>query len=230
MLAVIQIRSSSTRLPRKALLPLAGFPMGVLVALRAMRGGVPVRMATSEDASDDELAGMLGERGFSVVRGSLVDVLGRYVETTKDLADDEIVVRLTADNVVPDGEFVKELVLSFAQSGLDYLGGDVPENHMPCGLKGEVFRVSTLRRAADAATEAYDREHVTPWIIRNTRSGVFTSRVFAGKDLSRLRCTVDTREDYEKVGRLFEGIADPVKAQWDELVRRLVALESIRES
>ena len=229
MLAVIQIRSSSTRLPSKALLPLAGFPMGVLVGLRAMRGGIPVCMATSVDASDDELARMLTQHDLSVVRGSLPDVLGRYVKATEDLPEDDVVVRLTADNVVPDGDFVKELVAAFEQSGLDYLGGDVPENRMPCGVKGEAFRVSTLRRTAAAATEAYDREHVTPWIIRNTRSGIFTSRRLAGEDLARFRCTVDTKEDYDRVRSLFEGISDPVPVRWDELVRRLVALEPVRE-
>ncbi|HEU5401985.1 MAG TPA: hypothetical protein VFU86_11550 [Terriglobales bacterium] len=229
MLAVIQIRSSSTRLPRKALLPLAGFPMGVLVALRAMRGGVPVRMATSDDASDDELATILTGHGLTVVRGSLSDVLGRYVKATEDLGEDEIVVRLTADNVVPDGDFVKELVASFEQSGLDYLGGDVPQNRMPCGVKGEAFRIATLRRAAAAATEPYDREHVTPWMIRNTRSGVFTSNQFAEEDLASLRCTVDTKEDYDRIMSLFEGAPDPISVRWDEVVRRLVALEPARE-
>jgi spore coat polysaccharide biosynthesis protein SpsF len=216
-------------LPRKALLPVAGFPMGVLVALRAMRGGVPVRMATSDNSSDDELSALLVQRGLGVVRGSLSDVLGRYVMATQDLAEDEIVVRLTADNVVPDGDFVKELVAAFERSGLDYLGGDVPDNRMPCGVKGEAFRVSSLRRAAAAATEAYDREHVTPWIIRNTGSGIFTSCRLAGEDLSRFRCTVDTEEDYDRVKTLFEGIADPVSVRWDDLARRLVALEPVRE-
>ncbi len=229
MVTVIQIRSSSTRLPRKALLPVAGFPMGVLVALRAMRGNVPVRMATSDDASDNELATLLRQHGLSVVRGSLSDVLGRYAMATEDLAEDEIVVRLTADNVVPDGLFVKELVARFEQSDLDYLGGDVPENRMPCGVKGEAFRVSTLRRAVAKATETYDREHVTPWIIRNTRSGVFTSRAFANEDLARFRCTVDTREDYDRITSLFESVADPIAIQWDELVRRLIALEAAGE-
>lgn len=186
-------------------------------------------MATSDDASDDELAGVLTQHSLNVVRGSLPDVLGRYVKATEGFADDEIVVRLTADNVVPDGDFVNELVSEFERSGLDYLGGDIPENRMPCGVKGEAFRVSTLRCAAAAATEAYDREHVTPWIIRNTRSGVFTSRAFRGEDLARFRCTVDTREDYKRVQALFEGIADPISVRWDELVRRLVALEPVRE-
>jgi spore coat polysaccharide biosynthesis protein SpsF len=203
--------------------------MGVLVGLRAMRGGIAVRMATSDGPSDDELAGLLAEHGLNVVRGALSDVLGRYVKATEDLADNEIVVRLTADNVVPDGDFVKELVTAFEGSGLDYLGGDVPENRMPCGVKGEAFRVRSLRRAAAEATEAYDREHVTPWIIRNTASGIFTSRRLGGEDLARYRCTVDTKEDYDRVRSLFEGISDPVSVPWDELVRRLAALEPVRE-
>lgn len=190
---------------------------------------MPACMATSDDASDDELTDLLRQHGLKVVRGSLPDVLGRYVKATEGCSDDEIVVRLTADNVVPDGDFVKELVSAFESSGLDYLGGDAPANRMPCGVKGEAFRVSTLRRAAATTTEPYDREHVTPWIIRNTRSGVFTSPAFSGEDLARFRCTVDTKEDYERVRSLFEGITDPISVRWDELVRRLVALEPVRE-
>ena len=119
IVAIVQARSRSSRLPEKALLPVAGYPTAILAALRAQNRGGDVLVATSSDPSDDRLASEFERHGIRVFRGPLDDVLSRYELATADLPDDCIVVRLTADNVVPDGELVEELALGFARSGLD---------------------------------------------------------------------------------------------------------------
>ena len=175
--AILQARTSSSRLPRKALLPLAGYPVSVLAALRAGNRGMPVVVATSDDRSDDELADVLRSHNLTTFRGPLEDVLGRYHLASVDLDDRDTIVRLTGDNVLPDGDFVQELAAAFAPSGLEYVATESLKGGLPYGLGAEAFTVGALRKAHRAATSRHDREHVGPWIMRNCRSGTYTPKV-----------------------------------------------------
>ncbi|HYS89230.1 MAG TPA: glycosyltransferase, partial [Bradyrhizobium sp.] len=122
-----------------------GIPVAALCALRAANRGGDVVVATSTDPSDDVLSGKLSEYSIRVIRGPLNDVLGRFVVATADLAADDLVVRLTADNVFPDGEFIERLVREFRSTGADYLGTNPPLDGLPYGVSAEVFSVRILR-------------------------------------------------------------------------------------
>ncbi len=222
--AIIQARTASTRLPGKALLPVTGFPSAALAALRLQNRAGEVLVATSSDPSDDQLASELQRHAIRVFRGPLEDVLRRYRLATADLPDDSVVIRMTADNVVPDGELLEELAAAFVASGLEYLAEGSPQSRLPCGVGGEAFSVKTLRQADAAATSPQDREHVGPWIKRNCRSGVFVPPALGSSDFSHLRCTIDDEEDYQRVVRLFQGILDPLQVGFLDLVKRLAAL------
>jgi spore coat polysaccharide biosynthesis protein SpsF (cytidylyltransferase family)/aryl-alcohol dehydrogenase-like predicted oxidoreductase len=221
---IMQARSNSSRLPGKAMLPVGGYPTAVLAALRAANLGLETLVATSSEPSDDALAKVLGQQEIRVVRGPLEDVLARYAMAAAELPEDCVVVRLTGDNVVPDGNLVQELVSAFAASDVDYLSQDSPQSRLPYGLGGEVFTVATLRRAHALAASPHDREHVTPWIRRNCSVAIHTPQVIGAADLSHLRCTIDDEEDYRRIVRLFEGVADPVHIGWYELVKKLALL------
>jgi spore coat polysaccharide biosynthesis protein SpsF (cytidylyltransferase family)/aryl-alcohol dehydrogenase-like predicted oxidoreductase len=221
---IMQARTNSSRLPRKAMLPVGGHPSAVLSALRASNLGLETVVTTSTDPSDDALADVLGKHAIRVVRGPLEDVLARYSLATAELPEHYVVVRLTGDNVVPDGGLVEELVSSFARSGAEYLSQDSPQSHLPYGVGGEVFAVATLRHAHALATTAYDREHVSPWIRRNCKVKIHVSQVLRAADFSHLRCTIDDEEDYDRVCRLFAGVVDPVQIGWFELVKKLAGL------
>ena len=218
---IMQARTNSSRLPRKALLPVAGYPSAVLAALRAANTGIETKVATSDDPSDDALAAVFAQHQIRVVRGPMEDVLARYALATVELSEDDVVVRLTGDNVVPDGGFVQELVSAFSQSGVEYLSQDSPRSHLPYGLGAEAFRVATLRRAHALATSPHDREHVSPWIRRNSKAAIQTPQAIGAVDFSHLRCTLDDEEDYQRIVRLFEGVADPVRIGWLELAKKL---------
>jgi spore coat polysaccharide biosynthesis protein SpsF len=221
---IMQARSNSSRLPGKAMFPVAGYPSVVLAALRAGNLGLDTVVAAPSGPADDALSDVLGKHGIRVVRGPLEDVLARYALAAAELPEDCVVVRLTGDNVVPDGGLVQELVAAFAGSGAEYLSQDSPQSHLPFGLGGEVFTAGTLRRAHASATSARDREHVSPWIRRNCRTKIHVPRALSAGDLSHLRCTIDDEEDYQRVCRLFEGVTDPVRIGWLELAKTLAAL------
>lgn len=213
---IIQSRLSSTRLPAKALLPVGGMPSIVLCALRAANRGAEVLVATSSDATDDYLIEVLKKHDIRFVRGSLDDVLSRFELATRDLSPNAIVARLTADNLFPDGDLVLELVKKLESSDLEYIHTGAPEDGLPYGLGAEVFTVRALREANSKATTSYEREHVTPWIIKNISSKSFKPSDFS-KEMRHHRCTMDTFTDFVNINKIFSNIADPVNVSWRHL-------------
>jgi aryl-alcohol dehydrogenase-like predicted oxidoreductase/spore coat polysaccharide biosynthesis protein SpsF (cytidylyltransferase family) len=217
-LVIMQARTTSTRLPGKALLPVAGYPSAVLAALRAGNRGAEVLLATSNDASDDGLTEVFLHHGIRVFRGPLQDVLGRYYYAAAELPEDCTVIRVTGDNLVPDGDLIAELTSAFVASGFEYLATD---SRLPYGVAAEVFSVSALRRAHIFAASSYDREHVGPWMSRNCKSGRYIARALGAADYSHLRCTLDDEGDYQRILRLFHEVDEPVNVGWYELAQKL---------
>ncbi len=215
---VVQSRLSSSRLPGKALLPVGGLPLVALVARRAARDRFEVVVATSTAPEDDVLARAVEGAGVPVLRGSLDDVLGRFVVAVADLSTDDVIVRMTGDNPVPDADLVAELLEALTVSGRPYARIDVAA--VPYGLGAEAITVGALRRAGHEATDAYDREHVTPW-LRRTFGDVLVVPAKLPPNAARLRCTVDVLDDYVAVAELFAGCTDPVAVPWAELVDEL---------
>lgn len=219
---LLQSRMASTRLPAKAMLTVAGFPLVVLTALRAARSGFPVVVATSVSAADDPIAAAAAAAGLAVFRGPEDDVLDRFVQASADLDDADVVVRLTGDNVLPDGPLVRLLVEEFLASGAAYLSTVWPDDGIPYGLSCEATRAGELRRARAADPDAFDREHVTPWIRR--ACGVHSFPSYGGDwAWGHLRVTIDNLDDYLRMVRAFAGVADPVNEPWQALVARIAA-------
>ena len=121
-LAIVQARSSSSRLPGKVLLPVGGKPMIVyqLERLQRCRSLDRLVLATSNEHSDDTLAGVVREAGFTVFRGDLQDVLERFRACSAG-EQATTVVRLTGDCPLSDPALVDELVEAFAVGDWDYL-------------------------------------------------------------------------------------------------------------
>jgi spore coat polysaccharide biosynthesis protein SpsF len=224
---IVQSRMTSRRLPGKALLPIHGIPVVALCALRAGNTGREVIVATSIEASDDAIVETMQAHGVPTFRGSLTDVLSRFAAATADLPGAAVVVRLTADNVVPDGAFVDELVHVLLRSGADYAATRHPADGLPYGVAAEAFRASTLRQAETNAHSPYEREHVTPWIAKSFTTVGFRPTLAAELgDLSTLRCTIDSLGDYVGVRAVLDPIDDLVCAPWQDLVRRIAAAAS----
>jgi spore coat polysaccharide biosynthesis protein SpsF (cytidylyltransferase family)/aryl-alcohol dehydrogenase-like predicted oxidoreductase len=216
---VLQARTGSQRLPGKSLLPVGGLPLAVLCAHRLASTAREVVLATSADPSDDLLAATAGEHGVRTWRGSLEDVLERYLGCTSDLHDEDIVVRATADNPVPDGAFVDRLIQAFEAANASYLGSSSPEDGLPYGLSAEVFSAGALRRAAREKRDAYVNEHVTAHLRAIAGAGGIVPRgLFFESDRSNLRVTIDTLEDYLRVAEVFRQVASPERVPWRTLI------------
>jgi aryl-alcohol dehydrogenase-like predicted oxidoreductase len=136
--------------------------------------------------------------------------------------DATVVVRLTADNVVPDGALIDEILEDFTARDLEYLGCHGPTSGLPYGVSVEVMRLRHLRDSARTTTAPYDREHVTPDIIRKFGGAVFTKH--QALNSSRFRCTIDCLDDYLTLQALFADVADPVAQSAISLIARLANL------
>lgn len=224
VVVVLQARTNSSRLPGKALLPLGGHESAVLAALRAKNTGHNVILATSNQTSDDALAECAKHEGIEVLRGDLDDVRSRFTTVSDSLIGDDVLVRLTGDNVFPDGDFINLAVEALLSSGHSIVRS-MEDPRLPYGLAVEAFSVAAFR-ASLMDSSAGASEHVTPPLIQ--RQSTFLSFVPIDKDLSALRCTLDTEADYQLLRAVFSGVCDPVSVGWRELVRRLIAVSMQR--
>lgn len=220
--AVLQARTSSSRLPGKVLLPVKDIPLALLAAKRAANTGRDVIVATSSLASDDALADLIVNHGLTCFRGSLENTLERVVLALEAYDDDAIVFRLTADNVFPDGSLLDELERAFVEGEYEYLCCNGVESGLPYGVSAEITRLRHLRWALANAVEAFDLEHVTPLVIKRFGRHYFKGDSSLG--LGLLRCTVDNLDDYLRVQRVFSSVDDAVNVSCGQLINELKAL------
>jgi spore coat polysaccharide biosynthesis protein SpsF (cytidylyltransferase family) len=203
VVSIIQARMSSTRLPGKVLMPLAGKPVlaHVVDRVRACKTIDEVVVATSTDPSDDAIEDWCQAAGVLCYRGSLHDVLDRYYQAGL-LHGADAVVRITADCPALDPTIVDEVVQGFVDGGYEFYGlaGEFPD-----GLDCTVFAFSALARAWREARLPSEREHVGPYIENHPE--LFKSgglKKFTG--LSHHRWTLDEPRDYEFLQAVFSRL------------------------
>lgn len=196
-IAIIQARMSSTRLPGKVLMPLAGEPVIRWVYDRACRieGLDRVVVATTESPADQPLVDFCRRNDIPIHRGSEQNVLDRFWQVTRQEGA-EIVVRITADCPLLDPRR-SGLVLArlLSDPGLDYVNNTDPPT-LPDGLDTEAFRAAALHKAWRLADDDPSREHVT-WYIRQHPREFKLATVRNEIDFSAHRWTLDERADAE---------------------------------
>lgn len=205
VIGILQARVSSTRLPGKVLRPLLGEPMIArqVERLRRARMLEALVLATSTDPSDDALARWADAAGVPVYRGSLDDVLDRFVCAARPYAPLHV-VRLTGDCPLADPAVIDLVVARHLESGADYTSNTI-EPTWPDGLDVEAMTMAALEAAAREATARFQREHVTQFILRQPER-FRLENVRAEHDLSGLRWTVDEPADFELVETIYAAL------------------------
>jgi spore coat polysaccharide biosynthesis protein SpsF len=212
VVAVLQARTGSTRLPGKVLALLGDRPLfaWTIAALRAVPTIDIVVLATSNEPADDGLAAAAAGL-VPVHRGSARDVLARVWDAAAPHAPD-YVVRGTADNPFPDPEVIGAQIAACAGGGFDYIG----TSGYPLGIAAEVARASALETAAHEATAPAEREHVMPFLYGHPdrfRVGSLLQPAAARHS----RYTVDTLEDLAFARALAARIGHPPPVRLAEL-------------
>jgi spore coat polysaccharide biosynthesis protein SpsF len=205
VVAIVQARMGSTRLPGKVLADVAGRPMLARVLERLGRAETldEIVVATSTEPADDAIEALCEELEVPAFRGSEEDVLERYRDAAA-WSEADAVVRVTADCPLLDPGVVDRVVRRFLDGDADYVSNTL-ERTYPSGLDVEVFSRQALETAAREAREPWQRAHVTPYLYQSPDR--FTvAQVRHGSDESGLRWTVDTREDLALVRTLYERL------------------------
>jgi spore coat polysaccharide biosynthesis protein SpsF len=197
VVVIVQARMTSTRLPGKVLMDLAGKPL-LERELERLPGEVVLAVTTNPD--DDPLVDLANRLGVRWYRGSEEDVLSRYAGAARE-ADADAIVRVTSDCPLIDRDEVAAVVGALTPD-VDY-AANILERRLPRGLDAEALWRDTLERLDRLATSRPAREHVT-WFAHTERPDLFALRsVERPFDAADLRWTVDTEADLELVRRLY---------------------------
>ncbi|SNC65578.1 spore coat polysaccharide biosynthesis protein SpsF [Hymenobacter gelipurpurascens] len=214
---ISQARMTSTRLPGKVLMPVAGQPLLQYHVERLQASGFPLYLAITTNATDNPLADFAEAQHLAYVRGDEHDVLSRYALCAQEHQLD-VVVRVTSDCPLLDGELVGQSIREYlrANDARLYLS-NVLERTFPRGFDFEIFSRELLEEAAQHATLPADREHVTPYIHQNRSGRVHFRHIRRPDDRSAYRLTVDTAEDFELIRQLIE-VHHAARLTADELI------------
>jgi spore coat polysaccharide biosynthesis protein SpsF len=204
VLAILQARMSSTRLPGKVLRPILGEPMlgRQIERLGRARRLTRIVVATSSGPEDDAVAAFCAGAGVDCFRGDLDDVLGRFLGALAMFGPVETFVRLTADCPLTDPELIDQAIEAHQASRADYTHVQQTWSY-PKGLDVEVCQTSVLR-AIDRESKGADREHVTSFIY--ARPDRFRIHALNRDPPLRYRWTVDTAEDFAFVTSVYEAL------------------------
>ncbi len=229
VMAIVQARMGSTRLPGKVMRPILGRPMlwHVVQRVRQTSGVDKLVVATSNQPSDEPIRRFCRENQIACTAGSEQDVLDRFYQSACQHKGDPL-LRVTADCPFVDPRLIERLLELFRSATYDHVGvatgaGVLHSEHgrFPDGLDTECFSFEALRRAWSKATRSSDREHVTPYMWRvpgRFRNGA----LFPCRNYCQHRWTVDTESDFDLVCRVYEVLYREEQAfSMDEILNYL---------
>lgn len=246
IVAIIQARMSSSRLPGKVLLDLAGQPMLMWVVERVRLANLVSNtvVATTTDPADDTIANFCNSREIPCFRGSLPDVLDRYYRAAQAFHAEHI-VRITGDCPLIDPQLIDTAIMALVGDkerdipGCDFIANRLPppwKRTYPIGLDTEACTMSALARAWREAGQSFQREHVMPYFYDDipgssaqlelslpltridTPRGFHIGLLNTDRDFGALRWTVDTAVDLQLLRLICSNFKERRDFSWLEVL------------
>lgn len=204
IVAIIQARTGSTRLPRKVLKPILGEPMLVrmLERVRRARSLDAIVVATTDKPEDDATATLAEEGGVRAFRGSEEDVLDRIYRAAKEMKAD-VVVGLTGDCVLHDPIVIDEAVRHFIDAHDAFAYAGTPTNY-PEGLDTDISTFTAFEEAWKNAKLYSEREHIAQYYKNHPERFHALPWTVGERDDSQMHWSVDTARDFKFVTKIFE--------------------------
>ncbi|WP_017726250.1 cytidylyltransferase domain-containing protein [Halalkalibacterium ligniniphilum] len=206
VVAIIQARMGSTRLPGKVLKAVMGKPLLAYQLDRLLKAESvdEIVIATTNQKADDPIVAFCKEKGIPYYRGSEMDVLSRYYEAAKKYQADAI-VRMTSDCPIIDPSVVEEVIAVYKTGVYEYVSNTL-ERSFPRGMDTEIFSMAILKKAYDEADQPFEREHVTPYFYLHQSLFKLGNVCCKHGDMSEHRWTVDTEEDFALIKTIIEQL------------------------
>lgn len=220
VICIIQARMTSTRLPGKSLMKINGTPCIEMVINRVKKCKLidDLWLACSNHSSDDILANYVKSLEVNIYRGSLKDVLSRYVAISKKQNAD-YVVRITGDCPLIDHLLIDKIIKQICSNGLDYLSNTIIRT-FPDGIDIEVCKSEALYES-EKKSDDFIKEHVTPYISGKVKKSKTSTEFKIGQiknleDLSLYRLTLDRKEDLELLNIICQNLGN--NCNWQQAV------------
>lgn len=205
VVAIIQARMGSKRLPGKILAPVAGEPLLAHIVNRISPAKLidQLIVATTQSPNDNDVEKLMNKLNVPCFRGSEEDCLDRFYQAAKKYGAD-IIVRLTGDNPLIDSEFVDWMIEQYLlfSPPYDYIDSALSKT-FPVGLSVEIFSFLALTKAWKEEKNIQLREHVTPFIYR--QPNLFRIKCLVNPiNYSHMRWTMDTPQDLVFIRHIFD--------------------------
>lgn len=205
IVAIIEARMTSSRLPGKVLLPVLGQPMlhHLITRLRAVQSINEIVIATTTNAADDVLVEFAAKEKVMVFRGSELDVMARVIGAA-ELSGADVIVEITGDCPIIDPDIVEQTIQMYLHHDAAYVSNAHVRSY-PDGMDTQVFRLDTLKQSASMTKDPLDREHVSLH-IRNHPELFPKAHLVAPPSLywPKLGLTLDEPKDYELLKNIIE--------------------------
>jgi spore coat polysaccharide biosynthesis protein SpsF len=220
VVAIIQARMGSSRLPGKVLKDLQGKSVLARVVERVSRTGIinESLVATTDQRADDAIVEECRRCSVPVSRGDESDVLDRYFRAAQ-LSKADVIVRITADCPLIDPEIADKTIRAFLDQHPDYASNCLRRTY-PRGLDTEVMTMQSLERAWRQAGQKHERAHVTPYIYEHPQEFKLLS-VEGDKNYSDQRWTLDTPEDWEFIRAVYDRLQGQGNFLWHDVLQVL---------
>lgn len=233
VIAIIQARMSSTRLPGKILKDLVPGTSALEYMLKRISPSKELQkiiVATTENLSDVAIAAKMKAIGQEYFVGSENDVLDRYYKAAlrADAKEKDIIVRLTSDCPLHDPAVIDHVVQFFKKGSYDYAENAIEPYTYPDGMDVEVFTFTALEKAWKEATKPSHREHVTFYFWTNPDIFKLGHYVNPKKGQADYRLTLDYPSDYELISKVAQHFGPRMDFTMDEILSFLDAHPEIK--
>lgn len=208
IIASIEARMTSSRLPGKVLLPILGKPALAIMVERVKKSKYidSIIIATTINTQDDPIVKLAQEMGVNYYRGSENDVLGRVLEGARSIKAD-IIVELTGDCPFADPALIDRGIEEFFSREVDYASNTI-EPTFPNGFDVQVFPTDILARVDKETNDPIDRVHVSYYIYMHPEKfRVYNWVADENNSGADLRVTLDETADYELIQKIFESLS-----------------------
>ncbi len=205
IVATIEARMTSTRLPGKVLMPVMGKPMleYMIERVRRVPGLDEIIVATTVNETDQPIVDLAERLGIGWFRGSENDVMGRVLNAAQAY-DADVIVELTGDCPLIDPDIISSVIRCFSQGEADY-ASNLPIRTYPIGMETQVFPTSILADAISLTQDPTDHEHVSLYIYSHPeRYHIVTVDSGLPRRWHGIRLTLDTVEDFELIHEIFK--------------------------
>jgi len=219
---IIQARMTSTRLPKKVMLPLCNKTVLEVVIDRLEKYKNNIIIATTNDGTEEPIINLCKKINVKYSQGSVNNVLERYYQSAKEYGatQNDLIVRITSDCPLIDITMMEKVIEMYKKGNYDYISNRINRT-IPVGLDVEILNFELLEQTYLHAKEDFEKEHVTPYIYLSHNKNYNIGSCEEIEDNSQYRLTLDEDKDYEAIKEIYKKFNNSLDFNYNDLISML---------